>query len=1325
MPGFGSGPFGYDPFGEWGWSRTVLYETTPEVYRNAQTPESDFLRRYTKGQQPSFDNIRHHIQYYGDLRDPFRARSSTSDAEFLILGKQVQPTSSTEQAGNLGRVNSAGTFTAGDRTAFFRTSDIGKQIYIRRSNVAANNQQYFTITSVISSKEVFTDPLVSVDAGPVRWELRTVDPLPEGQVEVEIRGGDPRRIELGWSVNDGSKSYDVVSRQMFYQPVANKRLLTEREGTDGYIVPSTARLYLSGLTPSAVGTFYAPYINTVLQATTAGLAGNGIRLKFINSGAGTGTLTAVDNDFTFAYQSGVTTPANFEAAVAAFTGAPFFVYQANTAALGALTHPYCTFDFVPLSGGGLQLLSNGTYAFQQQDVGKLVGISEAVEEDNNGIWEIGAVIEGQATFGLLGVLGDGGDPNGKLLYTYKQTADQFVTVEHLYQREIGLPLALSYSETTPNRIDIVVRLGTDVTGEIESTPSDIISALAADSVISRYISATRPYGAGRESAAGEFPQAPLKRGYLRTDGPFYWALRPFARLVLQGSLPLGTLELDGTDLLIGQRGTTEQPAAVVSAGRTQVVAQSSPFKQGDTGKLLTIRGSRQGNDGTYVIYSVDSGGISAVLDAALNIDGQNDSGLYFGIRTNPTFVPDPTRLNPQAEEVETSAEALLNILAQDFGISVDNQQTDARQRSWVRQVSQWTAVKGTPQAIEGIATLCGFTATATSLNSLPASPSMGSSTAPLQFTLFFVGDVGHYMTAGTLTRVAGFPYFTSASGNFVTGDLGKVLKIANSGRPIVTTNNNYYVIAEVVSSTQVRLLEPSVGANLDAGLNVTLPDPSNGNLQGTVGQLYTGTPPEFPRMDDINFDILTAMYDEAGYPTNDRPGLDVPCDVQPIKIGHDFDGYAKAELDCSGEGSGTYDSVLEAHTAGEDGDNLNFALSVGAGPFRLAYNSGTKTLTATVISGVTTVATVDAAINGLTITNVANALGVIRITTSTPHGMITGEYIEISGVVGTVEANGTWAILSVTTTSFDLIGSYYVNAYISGGTAVNVQVSPYINLKTAGTGATAITAPSYTAALSGGAGNSPPQVVSLDPPTGLVITGVATSGFLQTVTVEGEDLRAVSYPSRTISNVTNNGLGAIRITTLVPHNITTSNSVTVSGVTGATEANGNWVATYVSATQFDLDDSAFGAAYISGGEVLNNDAPLGEWFFVDDTGVTFYMDGLPTFISGPASAPPTPWTWEVQTTATVSPSLGYVYFQYLCPLTISCDYCPSYKVRIDLVAGQVTDEGAVAQENAFERTAARITEVLPAHAEAVYNFVAPFASTPLFAYASGGYSTVP
>jgi hypothetical protein len=1312
MPGFGSGPFGHDPFGEWGWSRNVLYETAPETYRNAQTPESDFLRKYTQGQQPSFDNLRHRIEAFGDLRDPFKARSSTSEVEFLVLGKQVQPTSSTEQAGNLGVVGSAGTFTANDRTAHFRSSDIGKQIYIRRSNVAANNQQNFTITSVINSKAVFTDPLISVDAGPMRWELRSIDSLPEGQVEVEIRGGDPRRVVLGWSVNDGSKSYEVVSRQMFYQPVTSKKLLLDREGSDGNVALSRASLDLAYLTTASTSP-YAPVCTTVLQADAVGTGGNGIRLRFVQDALApaVGSLTAVGNDFTFTFLGGTTTVANFESAVAAFANCPFSVQMAGAAA--TLTTVSCVFGFTTFSGGGLSELSSTSYSFQQQDVGKLIGFSEATVAANNGLWEIAGVQDGKALFGVLGVAGDGSDPNGKLLYFYTPDANKRVTVEHVYDRQPGLTLSLTYSETVEGRIDISARLATDATSAITTTPSDIVAAIAADSVISGYISATRPYNVGTETVVEEFAQAPIKPAYVAPDGPFYWGLRPFARLVLQGSLPLGILELDGTDLVIPAR--VNQPAAVLAASRTQVTSASSPFKSGDAGKLLTIRGSAQGNDGTYVIYSADSGGTSAVLEAALNVNAYADSNLYWGIRTNPTFVPDPTRLNPQAEEVEASAEALLNILAYDFGIEVDNQQTDSRQRSWVRQVSQWTAVKGTPEALEGIATLCGFTASVTDLYSIPAHPLMGSSTTPLLFDIYFVGE--RFYSGGTITRVAGFPYITLPTASFLTSDLGKVLKLDNSGRPLITTNNNHYVIAEVVSSTQVRVEEPSVGANLDAGLNLTLPDPNNGSLDVTVGQLYTGIPPEFPRMDDIDFDTLAVMYNEAGYPLNDRPGLDVPCDVQPIQIGHDFDGYAKSELDCSTLGIG-YTAILEAHMAGAGGDDIVFNRTPSAS-FRIYVGgTGNKTLFVQAVNGVTTQATVDAAIGGMTISNVTNSSGVIRIQTATPHGMVTGENIRISGVLGTVEANGTWKIVVASPTTFDLISSAFIHAYVSGGTATNVAVANLVAVKTAG-GAGTLNAASVTTNFFGGVGNTPPQVVTLDPPTGLVITGVVSSGFVQTVTIEGEDLRVITYPSKNISNVADNGSGAIRVTTSTPHALVTNNNVTINGVLGTTEANGTWTVTVISTTQFDLLSSTFTNPYTSGGTVLNNDAPLGEWLFVDDTGTVFYMDGLPTLISS------SPWTWEVQTTATVQPSTGFTYFQYLCPLSITCDYCPSYKVRIELTAGQVVDEGAVAQENAYERTMARINEVLPAHSEAVYSLVAPFESPALFAYASGSFFTTP
>jgi hypothetical protein len=70
-----------------------------------------------------------------------------------------------------------------------------------------------------------------------------------------------------------------------------------------------------------------------------------------------------------------------------------------------------------------------------------------------------------------------------------------------------------------------------------------------------------------------------------------------------------------------------------------------------------------------------------------------------------------------------------------------------------------------------------------------------------------------------------------------------------------------------------------------------------------------------------------------------------------------------------------------------------------------------------------------------TITGAVSGTGArIRIT-ATAHGFDTGHQVTIAGVVGTVEANGTWSVLVITANTFELAGSTFVNAYGSGGTA--------------------------------------------------------------------------------------------------------------------------------------------------------------------------------------------------------------------------------------------------------------------------------------------------
>jgi hypothetical protein len=62
-----------------------------------------------------------------------------------------------------------------------------------------------------------------------------------------------------------------------------------------------------------------------------------------------------------------------------------------------------------------------------------------------------------------------------------------------------------------------------------------------------------------------------------------------------------------------------------------------------------------------------------------------------------------------------------------------------------------------------------------------------------------------------------------------------------------------------------------------------------------------------------------------------------------------------------------------------------------------------------------------------------NGSGLIRITVASTATLTTGDVKTISGVLGTTEANGSWTITVINGTTFDLQGSTFANAYVSGG----------------------------------------------------------------------------------------------------------------------------------------------------------------------------------------------------------------------------------------------------------------------------------------------------
>jgi hypothetical protein len=72
-----------------------------------------------------------------------------------------------------------------------------------------------------------------------------------------------------------------------------------------------------------------------------------------------------------------------------------------------------------------------------------------------------------------------------------------------------------------------------------------------------------------------------------------------------------------------------------------------------------------------------------------------------------------------------------------------------------------------------------------------------------------------------------------------------------------------------------------------------------------------------------------------------------------------------------------------------------------------------------------------------------NGAGLIRVETTAAHGLTTGNLAAIKAVTGTTEANNSdsnvaWAVTVYDTTHFDLDGSSFANAWISGGTVYKV-----------------------------------------------------------------------------------------------------------------------------------------------------------------------------------------------------------------------------------------------------------------------------------------------
>lgn len=86
-----------------------------------------------------------------------------------------------------------------------------------------------------------------------------------------------------------------------------------------------------------------------------------------------------------------------------------------------------------------------------------------------------------------------------------------------------------------------------------------------------------------------------------------------------------------------------------------------------------------------------------------------------------------------------------------------------------------------------------------------------------------------------------------------------------------------------------------------------------------------------------------------------------------------------------------------------------------------------------------------------TVSAATNATPIV-ITTTADHLFATGDTVIVASVAGNTAANGTWTITKVSATTFSLDTSVGSGAYTSGGTAVDVSLTPQFQIPSDGDG---------------------------------------------------------------------------------------------------------------------------------------------------------------------------------------------------------------------------------------------------------------------------------
>jgi len=236
MPGFGSGPFGSSFFGEWYWAENTMYNRLPQLDRDADNSEdldpAQPVKKLMLGVGPSLDRERRRIRDWNDLRYPYTVRSPYSEVTSHRLGKVIIPRMAADQTGVDGVINSFLEFSAPSLRV--RNTHIGYLLTLSDSANPSNNREV-KIASIVSLTIVRTEPLLTVDVGLLRWEIRPPAEESIDSITVEVRSGDVNTLYPNWVIRDGASDFIILSRRSFGHALFDTTNVIDRQGLDGSI----------------------------------------------------------------------------------------------------------------------------------------------------------------------------------------------------------------------------------------------------------------------------------------------------------------------------------------------------------------------------------------------------------------------------------------------------------------------------------------------------------------------------------------------------------------------------------------------------------------------------------------------------------------------------------------------------------------------------------------------------------------------------------------------------------------------------------------------------------------------------------------------------------------------------------------------------------------------------------------------------------------------------------------------------------------------------------------------------------------------------------